>query len=60
MSTNELTTDQMKATVVAYAAAHSAGDIDAIAAIFAEKITMFEHLSIHLTDAATDAAEQVL
>jgi len=36
MSTNELTTDQMKATVVAYAAAHSAGDIDAIAAIFAE------------------------
>ncbi|CAB4691351.1 MAG: hypothetical protein F2942_02810 [Actinobacteria bacterium] len=36
MSTNELTTDQMKAVVVAYAAAHSAGDIDAIAAIFAE------------------------
>jgi steroid Delta-isomerase len=30
------TTDQMKTAVEAYAAAHSAGDVDAIAALFAE------------------------
>lgn len=29
-------TDDMKATVESYAAAHSAGDVDAIAALFAE------------------------